>query len=68
MPRAGQPQEGFMHQGGGLQRLGAIFPPQVRGGQFLQFVVDERNHGVQGLPIPGVNPLQQFRDFHGRLS
>lgn len=50
-----------------LERAWPAFPPQVSRLRFLQFVINERNHRVQGLLIAGVDTLRQLRDLHGGL-
>ena len=62
-----QTQKRLVDERGRIERPRLAFPPEVTRCQFLQLVVNERNHCVESLLIPGMNTLQQFRDLHGRL-
>ena len=61
-----QTQKRLVDERGRVQRPDLAFPPQVSRRQFLQLIVNERNHCMESLLIACMNTLQQFRDLHGR--
>ena len=62
-----QTQKRLVDERGRVQRPDLAFPPQVSRSQFLQLIVNERNHCMESLLIACMNTLQQFRDLHGRM-
>jgi hypothetical protein len=55
-----------MNQTCGFNRARPTFSPEVSRRQFLELVVNDRNHGIESSLIAAVNTLQQFRDLHRR--
>jgi hypothetical protein len=55
---ADQPQPGFMHQGGGLQRLMGRFIGHARGRELAQLAIDQRQQFIGGLGIAVLDGLQ----------
>jgi len=60
-----KPQVSLMHQGGALQGMVGAFLPQIVVRDPPEFVIDERNHGAQGLLFAGVPVAQQLGDDFG---
>ena len=64
MLASGESQKSLMDQCCGLYDLRPGLPAEVSRGEFLQFVVNERNHGGQSLRITFMNTLEQVRNLH----
>jgi len=58
MAAPGKPQKRFMHEDRRLKAVGSQFTAQVGSREFLQFVINQRNHSVHRVLIPGMQALQ----------
>ena len=59
---------GFVHESGALQgMIGALFP-QLEVSQAVEFFIDLRDQGVQGVAVAGPPYLQQARYIAGKLG
>ena len=64
----GETQKSFVNERRGVERPELAFAPEVSGGEFFQLIVDQRDDCPEGLPIAGMDTLQQFGDLHGRFE
>src|SRR5262249_46155724 len=67
-PLVDQPQVGFVHQCGSLERVSGMFPAEIRTRQTPQFLLDERSELVERSPVAVVPGQQQFGDVFCRTS
>lgn len=58
-----QPQPGFMHQGGGLERVASRFARHLDGGQFAEFGINQWQKFPGGRGISVVNLFEDLGDL-----
>jgi hypothetical protein len=64
--RTGEPQPGFVNEGGGLKCLARGFVRHFARGELAQFVVNQRQQLRRGTRITGLGGIQDFLDVsHG---
>jgi len=64
MVRADEAEVGFMHKRRRCHRTLLTFAPDVGGGQFLQFAIDERHGRVETLAVSMLGLLQERSNVH----
>src|SRR5271165_2082501 len=64
MPAPGEPQKGFMHQRGGLEVELICLAAQMRPGQVLQVVINQRDDVVHRIAVAFLQTLQKLCDLH----
>jgi hypothetical protein len=57
-----QPQKGFVHERGRLQRVAFPFVAKMVVGELPELVVDERHQYVEGIDIAAAPAVEQLRD------
>ena len=65
---ADEPQPGFMHQRGGLQRLSGCFVRHLRRRQLAQLLIDQREQIPGGLLVAVLDRVEDLRDVAHRPS
>ena len=65
---ADQSQPGFVHEGGGLQRVAGRFTGHLLGSELSEFLINQRKQLVSGLGIALVNRFEDMRGLADRLD